>query len=98
VSAGTIAINWNNSNSQSLTAATNSGAYAFTFSNLKAGATYILRLKQASGGGATASWPAAVKWPGGVTPTWTTGANKIDVFTFIVYDSSNIYGSYVQNF
>jgi hypothetical protein len=96
--AGTITIDWNAGNTQSVTASTNSGAYTFAFSNVKAGATYILRLKQPSGGAATAAWPAAVKWSGGTTPTWTATANKVDVFTFVVYDSSNIYGSYVQNF
>ena len=98
VAAGTITIDWNAGNAQSVTASSAAGAYTFAFSNVKAGATYILRLKQPAGGAATAAWPAAVKWSGGTTPTWTATANKIDVFTFFVYDSSNIYGSYVQNF
>ena len=37
-----------------------------------------------------------VKWGGGVAPTITTGASKIDVVSFIS-DGTNWYGGIVQN-
>lgn len=41
-------------------------------------------LEMTNGGGFTLSWPAAVKWPGGTPPTFTTSG--VDVLVFITDD------------
>ena len=66
----------------------------FTFSNLLAGQTITVRLTNTASN-YTVTWPT-VKWPSNVTPVMTTGA-KSDVYTF-VYDGTDIFGSYVQDF
>jgi len=38
----------------------------------------MLTLIQDGTGGRTVTWPATVKWPGGVAPTLTTTANARD--------------------
>jgi hypothetical protein len=70
-----------------------SGNCTFTMPTATAGASITLILTQ--GGSNTASF-TSVKWPGGTAPTITTGANKIDVLTF-VSDGTNWYGVAVQN-
>jgi hypothetical protein len=66
----------------------------FTFSNRTAGQTIVVRLTNTASN-YTVTWPT-VKWTGGVAPTMTVGA-KSDVYTFI-YDGTDVFGSYVQNF
>ena len=52
--------------------------------NIKEGATYILFVIQDAVGGRTLGWDAATFcWPLGNAPTLSTGANAIDVITFI---------------
>jgi hypothetical protein len=87
-------INWNDGNVQEKVLGAST---TFTFSNPNAGGTYILIIKQSSGGSNTITWPGTVTWAGGTPPTMTATANKFDVFTF-VYDGSKYFGSYVQNF
>jgi hypothetical protein len=88
-------INWNDGNVQEKVL--NVSATTFTFTNGNAGATYILVIKQSSGGGGTVTWPGTVTWAGGTAPTMTTTANKFDVYTFI-FDGNKYFGSYIQDF
>lgn len=61
------------------------------------GQSFILVLKQpASGTANTVTW-TTVKWSGGTTPTVTATVGRADIFSF-VYDGTNWYGSYVQNY
>ena len=85
-SAGFTA-DWNNGNVQQVTL---TGSGSATFSNPYAGAIYQLLVKQDGTGGRTVSWPAAVKWPGGVSPVLSTAVNALDVITF-VSDGTNFY-------
>jgi hypothetical protein len=64
----------------------------FTFPTATSGKSFILLLKQDGTGGRTATWPAAVKWPGGTAPTITSTANRLDKFIFSA-DGTNWYGS-----
>ena len=91
-----VAIDWNNGNVQYVDMA--NGSNTFTFANPKAGARYMLILRS-SGASTTATWPAAVLWPGGVAPTITAVNGKFDVVTF-VYEGTNAkyLGSYSQNY
>ena len=54
-------------------------------------------LKQDSTGSRTATWPAIVKWPGGVAPILSTGANAIDICSFC-WDGTNYYGQCSYDF
>lgn len=65
-------------------------------SNLAAG-TYVLIVKQDGTGNRTITWGAAYKWPGGVAPTLSTGANAVDIITF-VSDGTDLYGAEQLNF
>jgi hypothetical protein len=64
----------------------------FTFPTATSGKSFILLLRQDGTGGRTATWPAAVKWPGGTAPTITSTANRLDKFIFSA-DGTNWYGS-----
>jgi hypothetical protein len=79
--------------SSSVQTVTLSGNCTFTMPTATAGASLTVILTQ--GGSNTATF-TGVKWPGGTAPTITTGANKIDVLTF-VSDGTNWYGVAVQN-
>ena len=67
-------------------------------SNQVAGATYILIVKQDGTGGRTLNTSAsAYKFPGGTEPTLSTGANAVDILTF-VSDGSSMFGVAQLNF
>jgi hypothetical protein len=66
----------------------------FTFSNPSAtgkACSFTLILTQDATGSRTATWPAAVKWPGGTAPTLSTGANDVDVLAFFTLDAGTIW-------
>ncbi len=60
------------------------------------GSTYILLVTQGTGSN-TLAWNATYKWPGGTTPTLTTGSAKSDIFTF-VSNGTNLFGVASQNY
>ena len=63
-----------------------------------AGSTYILIVKQDGSGSRTLNTDAsAYKFPGGTSPTLSTGANAVDVLTF-VSDGTSMYGVSQLNF
>jgi len=66
----------------------------FTFSNATPGQTIVIRLTNTASN-YTVTWPS-MKWPVQTSPVMTTGAFS-DVYT-IIYDGTNYFGSYVQNF
>lgn len=59
--------------------------------NQKAGATYILVVKQDATGSRTLTFNAVYKFAGGTAPTLTTTANAVDILTFIS-DGTYMYG------
>jgi len=68
--------------------------------NFKAGATYILKLIQPSGGNGLIDWESAggiVNWPGGTPPTLSTAAGAVDIVTLICTDASTTLGTYYAN-
>jgi hypothetical protein len=65
--------------------------------NMKDGATYILRVIQDSGGTNTLAYGSAYKWAGGVAPVISPAGNAIDILTFVC-DGTNMYGTIVQAF
>lgn len=68
------------------------GNCTFTFPTAVSGQSFTLLLKQDATGSRTATWPAAVKWPGGTAPTITSTASKLDKYVF-TSDGTNWYGS-----
>lgn len=66
----------------------------FTFSNATPGQCIVIRLTNTASN-YTVTWPS-MKWPVQTAPVMTTGVFS-DVYT-IIYDGTNYYGSYVQNF
>lgn len=90
---GTIALDWNNSNVQSVTI---QGNRTFTFTNPKEGGRYIILVTQGTGGNKTLTWPT-IKWKGGTAPTLSTAANKVDIIT-LVYANTSYYGDISKDY
>ncbi len=94
-------ITWNAQTQQSayvlLTAGVGATRVLGAPSNLVSGHTYILVVQQSSGGSNALTYNGVYKWPGGVAPVLSTGANAIDVLTF-VSDGTNMYGSLQKAF
>ena len=67
----------------------------FTFSNPassgKASGFSLKIVQDASASGYTVTWPAAVDWSGGTTPTLTSAANAVDQFVFYTHDGGTTY-------
>lgn len=65
--------------------------------NLVAGASYILIVKQDGTGGRTLSFGSTYKFADGVDPTLSTGINATDIIAFLS-DGTSLYGSFQGNF
>lgn len=77
-------------------------AVSLTFGANDDGKTILVRVKQPpTGGTLTASWSATggktIVWQNALTPTLTTGVNKVDLFVFTAF-GNNIYGKQIANF
>jgi len=59
-----------------------------TFPTVAAGKTVIVQLVQDATGSRTVTWPTAVKWVGGTTPTLSTVAGRVDLFSFTSIDGT----------
>lgn len=59
--------------------------------NLQAGASYILFVRQDATGGRTLAYGSAFRWPSGAVPILSTAANAVDILTFIS-DGTLLYG------
>lgn len=59
--------------------------------NFREGSTYILIVKQDATGGRTLAFGSAYKWSGGTAPELSSGANAIDILTFVC-DGTNMLG------
>ena len=59
--------------------------------------TYLLKFVQDATGTRDVVFPVAWKWAGGVIPSLTNTANKIDIVT-LIYDGNTYYSTIVQNF
>ncbi len=65
--------------------------------NLVAGASYILVIKQDGSGSKTLSFGSSYKFPGGTDPTLSTAASATDIIAFLS-DGAYLYGSFQPNF
>lgn len=95
-SSNAVTFNMETANHGSLTLTEN--VTTFTFSNWTATGSVsgrMLRVIQDSTA-RTITWPAAVKWAAGVSPTLSTGSGDVDIFVFTSWDGgTTIYGSIV---
>ena len=96
IGPGNTNIDWTSGNFAAMTFGSSSASFAFTANPSNAG-LLVLKLTQDATGSRTATWPAAVKWPGGTAPTLTTAANSVDVIRFF-FDGTNYYGTSDLNF
>lgn len=88
---GTTTVDWKLGNHMDFTF----GAFneVFTFTAPSKPGVYTMSLKQDSVGSRTATFPASVKWAGGVAPTLTTTATTgYDVLAFR-FDGTNFYST-----
>jgi hypothetical protein len=90
-----LTLDWTNGRKQRCVL---TGNVTFTLSNPTDGARYIINISTGTGG-FTVTWPAAVLWSGGVTPTITATASKHDV-VILIYDATaaKYYGVISQNY
>ncbi len=84
-------VNWNANNGAVATVTLGGNRTLANATNLLAGATYIVLVKQDATGGRTLAYGSQYKWPGGTDPTLSTAANAVDVLTFVC-DGTNLYG------
>jgi len=91
-------ISWDLSSNQVATVTLGGNRTLDNPSNQVAGCTYILIVKQDGTGSRTLNTSASnYKFPGGTEPTLSTGANAVDILTF-VSDGSSMFGVAQLNF
>lgn len=91
---GAVTLNLANGNVFNVTT---TGNTTFSFSGATSGraCSFALYLRQDGTGNRTVTWPASVRWSGGV-PARSTGASDIDIFVFESIDGgTNWFGSLV---
>jgi hypothetical protein len=93
-SSSTISLTSGTVQTATLTAST---ACTFTMPTATAGKSFILLLKQAASTGNGTATFTGVKWNISGTPTMTSTAGKMDIFSF-VSDGTNWYGTVSQGF
>ncbi|NTW31240.1 MAG: hypothetical protein HGB12_01170, partial [Bacteroidetes bacterium] len=89
----TATVDWNKSNVQEITLST---YRTFTFINGKSGGVYTLLINQNTSGGWTVTWPANIKWAGGIAPTLNTTANASAQIRFIFNGINYLEGGIYQ--
>lgn len=66
-------------------------------SNMRAGATYILMVKQDATGSRTLNFGNAFLWSGGTAPVLSTDPHAVDLISFFC-DGANLFGKEINNF
>jgi hypothetical protein len=70
-----------------------------SFSNVSAGQSGVIFLKQDATGGRTFTLPAIAKTPlGGAAITQSTSANSVSIISYIALDASNVLVNYIGNY
>ncbi len=90
-------IDWSLGAYQILDLESASGNVTLTFSDEKAGASYVLEIRQDSSVALTVTFPDNVWWADGISPVISIGANAVDVCTF-VFNGANFFGSCGKNY
>ena len=88
-------IDWDNGNIQKVVL---TGSCVFSATNITDGTTYIFKVEQDNSGNRAATWSSGIfKFANGAPPTLSTGANDVDIFTFVAMDGL-LYGVAQLNF
>ena len=88
-------IDWNNGNIQKVIL---TGSCVFSATNITDGTTYIFKVEQDNSGNRAATWSSGIfKFANSTPPTLSTGANDVDIFTFVAMDGL-LYGVAQLNF
>jgi len=95
ISSGAGTVTWNCSTQQTRIVSVTGNCTIAAATNQQPGATYIIILKQT--GSFTVAWNSNYQFPGGVDPTMTTGAGRVDIIT-CVSDGTLMYAVATQNF
>lgn len=90
-------ISWNLNSQQAASVTLGGNRTLANPTNMANIGTYVLIVKQDGTGSRTLSYGTAYKWPGGTPPTLSTGANAVDILSF-VSDGTNMYGVIQQAF
>lgn len=56
---------------------------------------FTLILRQDGSGSHVVTWPGSVVWPSGTPPTLSSGANDVDVLTFLTVDNGTTWLGFV---
>ena len=96
--AGTTqTVDWDDSNAQVIDLASATGDVTLTLSNPLTGASYIVKVIQDAAAPIDLVCPAAVLWPGGVTPVISVGASAVDTVS-LLWDGTNYFATIGQNY
>jgi hypothetical protein len=88
-------IDWDNGNIQKVVL---TGSCVFSATNITDGTTYIFKVEQDNSGNRAATWSSGIfKFANSTPPTLSTGANDVDIFTFVAMDGL-LYGVAQLNF
>jgi parallel beta-helix repeat protein len=74
----------------------NNCTFTFAGSTASKACSMTLILTQDATGSRLVTWPASVKWAGGVAPTLSTGASKVDVLTFVTPDNGTTWYGFLS--
>lgn len=85
-STASTPINLASGNVQTLTLSANT-TVSFSGTTAAKACSISLYVKQDSTGSWVLTWPASVKWPGGIAPTLSAGANKVDLVVLETLDN-----------
>ena len=96
VSGAAFTVNWLSAQLQTLTLTAATVVLTFT-APVGVGDGFLLRIVQDATGSRKITWPATVKWVGGVAPTLTTTANAVDIVRFY-WNGTNYYGQAALKF
>lgn len=69
------------------------GNPTFAFSNITTSQPFTIIILQDGTGSRVVTWPANIKWQGGVAPV-LSGANNYDIFSFVRIDDTYFLGSF----
>ena len=89
VTTGTVVIDWNVSQKQSLTI-TGTGS-TVNFTNPSGACNLMLKVIQGDGSDTVNTWDSDIKWAGGSAPTLSTGSGEIDIIS-LYFDGTNYFG------
>ncbi len=90
-------ISWNLNTAQVATVTLAGSRTLANPTNMVAGGTYVLIVKQNASGNNTLGYSSVYKWADASIPVLSTAANAVDVLTF-VSDGTNMYGTIQKAF